>query len=136
MKATRKPFSFPTLYTISVKPIKLTDVNAFSLTHYHMPMDEYAVERAQPAEQTDAKAAAQEEQERIEHLEETERVAAHERQEKARLRHVHARKKEMLQQDYDAMLLDLSDLRRTDITRRQQGVAKIPVSSLELVETF
>lgn len=112
-----------------VRPIKLTDMNAFSLTHYHLPSEEYAVERAQEPEQTDAKAAAEVEQKRIDQLEEDERIEAHGRFEKAQLRHKHARKKEVLKQDYNAMLLDLSDLRRSDIARRQQVVAKIPVSN-------
>ena len=106
----------------------MTDLAAFSSSHYHIPPDDYAVERAQPAEQEDAKAAAEEEQTRITELEETQRVATHEQMEKARLRHKHACQRELLKQDYHAMLHDLSDLRRSDIARRQQVVAKIPAS--------
>eukprot|EP00057_Strongylocentrotus_purpuratus_P001485 XP_001199325.2 PREDICTED: uncharacterized protein LOC763378 isoform X2 [Strongylocentrotus purpuratus] len=105
-------------------PVMVTRVEGFSTTHYHIP-GEY-VERAEPHEQDDARQAGKEEDERLRG--ETERLQAElkERQEKAVLRHKHAKGKELLKQDYERLLLDLSDLQNADRRRRQAVVADIP----------
>ncbi|XP_041483407.1 centrosomal protein of 295 kDa-like [Lytechinus variegatus] len=105
-------------------PVMVTRVEGFSTTHYHIP-GEY-VERAEPHEQGNAKLAAKEEGERLK--EETEKLQAElrERQEKAVLRHKHAKEKELLKQDYERLLLELSDLQNADRRRRQAVVADIP----------
>ncbi|XP_054771759.2 uncharacterized protein LOC129279679 [Lytechinus pictus] len=105
-------------------PVMVTRVEGFSTTHYHIP-GEY-VERAEPHEQGNAKLAAKEEDERLK--EETEKLQAElrERQEKAVLRHKHAKEKELLKQDYERLLLELSDLQNADRRRRQAVVADIP----------
>lgn len=79
--------------------------------------------------QDDARQAGKAEDERLRG--ETERLQAElrERQEKAVLRHKHAKGKELLKQDYERLLLDLSDLQNADRRRRQAVVADIPVSN-------
>ncbi|XP_071492736.1 uncharacterized protein [Diadema antillarum] len=105
-------------------PVQVTRVDGFATTHYHIPA-EY-VERADPYEQDDARQAAEDEAERM--GKEVERVETElrERHEKAALRHRHAKQKELLKQDYQQLLLELSGLQHADRRRRQAVVADIP----------
>ncbi|XP_071494680.1 uncharacterized protein [Diadema antillarum] len=105
-------------------PVQVTRVDGFATTHYHIPA-EY-VERADPHEQDDARQAAVDEAERM--GKEVERVETElrERHEKAALRHRHAKQKELLKQDYQQLLLELSGLQHADRRRRQAVVADIP----------
>ncbi|CAH1780596.1 unnamed protein product, partial [Owenia fusiformis] len=107
------------------KSVQLTDLDAFSSTHYHLHGD-VAVERAEAEEQGDARADAVDEEERIQYRQEEDLRVNTEHVEKARLRHKHALKKVILKQDYENILHDLSDLQREDVHRRQQLVTNIP----------
>ena len=62
-----------------------------------------------------------------EEQQETEREAK-ERHEKAILRHKHAHKRELLEQDMDRLMDELGQMEQADRRRRQAVVAKIPVS--------
>ncbi|XP_022098578.1 uncharacterized protein LOC110983558 isoform X2 [Acanthaster planci] len=98
--------------------------SGFSTSHYHLK-GEY-VEKAEPEEQEDARLAAQEEERRAkEDKVETEREEK-ERQEKACLRHQHARKQELLHQDYNKLMEELGHMEQADRRRRQTIVANIP----------
>ncbi|KAK2164398.1 hypothetical protein LSH36_64g02027 [Paralvinella palmiformis] len=109
-----------------VRPVKFTDLTAFSATHYHIPEVCY-VEKAEPNHQEiNALQLAESESEKLAEVEKEQKRSLHEQREKARLRHKHALKKELLKQDYATMLHDLSDLQRADMHRRQLVVAKIP----------
>ncbi|KAJ8310633.1 hypothetical protein KUTeg_012498 [Tegillarca granosa] len=112
------------------KLIKTTNADAFSTTYYHMSQD-YAVDKADVDQQENARLAAEEEQEKIE-LEQLELKRLHnDRMARARVRHQHALQKEMLKHDYDKMMMDLSDLQRSDRDRRQKVVANIPKQVFE-----
>ncbi|XP_050416608.1 centrosomal protein of 295 kDa [Patella vulgata] len=108
----------------SNKPVLMTDMNAFSATHYHMP--EYAVIKANQQEQKNAKLDAEDEDFRIqENVKERERMAA-EQTARAKIRGTSALKKEHLKHEYDALVEDLSLLQRADRKRRQDIVANLP----------
>ncbi|KAL5004668.1 hypothetical protein ScPMuIL_018124 [Solemya velum] len=110
--------------------VKLTDVNAFSTTRYHM-IEDYGVDRADSGQQGDAKKDAEEEAERmLEKQMELDRLRT-EQLERARLRHKHALGKELLKNDYEKMVLELSDMQRADRDRRQKVVANIPKQVFE-----
>ncbi|XP_072180066.1 uncharacterized protein [Diadema setosum] len=105
-------------------PVQVTRVDGFATTHYHIPA-EY-VEKADPHEQDDARQAAEEEAERMGKEVERVEMELRERHEKAALRHRHAKQKELLKQDYQQLLLELSGLQHADRRRRQAVVADIP----------
>ncbi|XP_074662790.1 uncharacterized protein LOC141915222 [Tubulanus polymorphus] len=106
------------------KPV--TVIDAFSSTYFHLSEEDYAVIRAQPEEQIDARLLAEEEGQKYE--DELEDVGKTRRDfsEKANLRGKHALHKEVLKRDYGQLLLDLSDLQRKDRERRQKIVHNIP----------
>ncbi|XP_064615041.1 uncharacterized protein LOC135479190 [Liolophura sinensis] len=112
------------------KPVKMTDATAFSLTHFHMAQD-IAVEKENPELQADARVLAVDEEERIKEEQRKIEQGEQERRERARVRHNLAREKELLKQDYEHMLHDLSDLQRADMYRRQKVVANIPKQVFE-----
>ncbi|KAK6173219.1 hypothetical protein SNE40_016711 [Patella caerulea] len=106
------------------KPVLMTDMNAFSATHYHMP--DYTVVKANQQEQKNAKLDAEDEDFRIqENVKERERMAA-EQTARAKIRGTSALKKEHLKHEYDALVEDLSLLQRADRKRRQDIVANLP----------
>ncbi|XP_041373911.1 uncharacterized protein LOC121386926 [Gigantopelta aegis] len=106
------------------KRVALTDTNAFTTTHYHIP--ECSVVRAGPEEQTDGKSAGEEESERMKQMIYEKKRALGEAFVRARIRGQEALKKEQLKHDYEAMLEDLSFMQRADRKRRQDIVADLP----------
>ncbi|XP_038050313.1 centrosomal protein of 295 kDa-like [Patiria miniata] len=102
----------------------VTVVSGFSTSHYHLK-GEY-VEKAEPREQEDARLAAQEEERRAKEDEMATEREEKERLEKARLRHQHARKQELLHQDYTRLMEELGQMEQADRRRRQAIVANIP----------
>ena len=74
--------------------------------------------------------AAQEESRRVKDENEDAAREVKERHEKAHLRHHHARKQELLHQDYNKLMEELGHLEQADRRRRQAIVANIPVSNL------
>nr|XP_022338141.1 uncharacterized protein LOC111133779 isoform X7 [Crassostrea virginica] len=112
------------------KPVKMTDIDNFTTTHYHIK-EEYAVDKAKPIEQGDARVAAEEEELKTRDLD-LEKIRLHnDRLSRARVRHNNALEKEMLSHDYNQILHDLSDLQRADRDRRQKIVANIPKQVFE-----
>lgn len=112
------------------KPVKMTDIDNFTTTHYHIK-EEYAVDKAKPVEQGDARTAAEEEEIRTREMD-LEKVRLHnDRLSRARVRHNNALEKELLSHDYNQILHDLSDLQRADRDRRQKVVASIPKQVFE-----
>ncbi|XP_052104935.1 uncharacterized protein LOC127737994 isoform X4 [Mytilus californianus] len=112
------------------KPVKMTDVDNFTTTHYHI-LEQYSIDKANPVTQEDARAAAEEEERRIrERSQELVRLS-NDRMARARVRHNNALEKEILSHDYDKMLMDLSDLQRADRERRLHVVANIPKQVFE-----
>ncbi|XP_021355070.1 centrosomal protein of 295 kDa-like isoform X2 [Mizuhopecten yessoensis] len=105
--------------------VKMTDANAFSTTHYHL-LEDYAVDKAGPNEQEDARRAAEEEEIRMKEQDQDLVRLHHDRLARARVRHNKALEAELLSHDYNNILADLSDLQRTDRERRQRVVANIP----------
>ena len=77
-------------------PVKFTDVEAFSSTHYHVPPDPCAVEKSTKYTDVDAITSAVEADELYQEREADKKRVIAERQEKARLRYKHAREKELL----------------------------------------
>ncbi|XP_067668782.1 serine-rich adhesin for platelets-like [Haliotis asinina] len=106
------------------KAVPMTDMNAFSTTHYHIP--EYAVVKAGPQEQTDARLAAEEEDFRLKHELKEKQHTDQDRIVRARIRGNEALRKEHLRHEYSNMLQDLSFLQRADRRRRQEEVADLP----------
>ncbi|XP_061170812.1 centrosomal protein of 295 kDa-like isoform X1 [Saccostrea echinata] len=112
------------------KSVKMTDIDNFTTTHYHIK-EEYAVDKAKPTEQEDARKAAEEEELRTKEMD-LEMVRLHnDRLSRARVRHNNALEKELLSHDYNQILHDLSDLQRADRDRRQKVVANIPKQVFE-----
>uniref|UniRef100_A0A8W8IRD9 Uncharacterized protein n=1 Tax=Magallana gigas TaxID=29159 RepID=A0A8W8IRD9_MAGGI len=112
------------------KPVKMTDIDNFTTTHYHIK-EEYAVDKAKSAEQGDARTAAEEEEIRTREMD-LDKVRLHnDRLSRARVRHNNALEKELLSHDYNQILHDLSDLQRADRERRQKVVASIPKQVFE-----
>ncbi|XP_060075667.1 centrosomal protein of 295 kDa-like [Ylistrum balloti] len=105
--------------------VKMTDANAFSTTHYHL-LEDYAVDKASPTEQEDARLAAEEEEIRMKGQDQDLVRLHHDRLARARVRHNKALEAELLSHDYNNILMDLSDLQRADRERRQRVVANIP----------
>lgn len=112
------------------KPVKMTDIDNFTTTHYHIK-EEYAVDKAKSVEQGDARTAAEEEEIRTREMD-LDKVRLHnDRLSRARVRHNNALEKELLSHDYNQILHDLSDLQRADRERRQKVVASIPKQVFE-----
>ncbi|KAK3605765.1 hypothetical protein CHS0354_033968 [Potamilus streckersoni] len=113
------------------KPVKTVDLEAFSTTRYHM-LPEVAVDRAAFSQtEMDAKQAALEEEERIQERDRERKRLSQDQLERARVRHNMALEKELLRQDYERIMHDLSDLQRADRDRRQKAVANIPKQVFE-----
>nr|KAG5703378.1 hypothetical protein BaRGS_023425 [Batillaria attramentaria] len=106
------------------KPIPLTDVNAFSTTHYHMP--DFAVQRAPPEQQFDAKSAGEDEDFRTKEELAALKKKQHDQLVMARIRGNEALKKEKLKHEYDDLMADLSVQQKADRRRRQVVVSKLP----------
>lgn len=106
------------------KPIPVTDLNAFSSTHYNIP--DFAVEKAPPEQQHDAKSAGEEEDIRTKEEIAERQKKRHDQLVQARIRGSEALKKEILKHDYEGLMADLSLQQRADRRRRQQVVAKLP----------
>ncbi|XP_064841246.1 uncharacterized protein cep295 isoform X1 [Oncorhynchus masou masou] len=104
--------------------VKKSDVDAFSVTHYHMP--ETAVDREVYTEQPNAQVAALEEMQRLQELGQEEQRERREQLEKARLRGNHALRREQLTQDRERLLVELEHMHQTDLLRRRQVMAQMP----------
>ncbi|XP_038830345.1 centrosomal protein of 295 kDa-like isoform X3 [Salvelinus namaycush] len=102
--------------------VKKSDVDAFSVTHYHMP--ETAVDR-----EVDTAQAWEVAEEEVRRLQELGQEAQRERQEqleKARLRGNHALRRERLTQDRERLLVELEHMHQTDLLRRRQVMTQMP----------
>ncbi|XP_052323839.1 centrosomal protein of 295 kDa isoform X2 [Oncorhynchus keta] len=104
--------------------VKKSDVDAFSVTHYHMP--ETAVDREVYTAQPNAQVAALEEMQRLQELGQEEQRERREQLEKARLRGNHALRREQLTQDRERLLVELEHMHQTDLLRRRQVMAQMP----------
>ncbi|KAL4219939.1 hypothetical protein ACF0H5_020350 [Mactra antiquata] len=124
------PDPLSTLNVVKPKPVKVTDMNAFSTTHYHL-QNEHAVDRAGTEEQINARDAAEIEAERIKERALELKRLREDQLERARLRHNAALEKELLKHDYNNILHDLSDLQRADRDRRLKIVHSIPKQVFE-----
>ncbi|KAM9452601.1 centrosomal protein of 295 kDa-like [Salvelinus alpinus] len=100
--------------------VKKSDVDAFSVTHYHMP--ETAVDR----EVDTAQPKAWEEVRHLQELGQEEQRERQEQLEKARLRGNHALRRERLTQDRERLLVDLEHMHQTDLLRRRQVMTQMP----------
>ncbi|CAB1348080.1 unnamed protein product [Coregonus sp. 'balchen'] len=104
--------------------VKKSDVDAFSVTHYHMP--ETAVDREVDTAQPNAQEVAVEETLRLQELGQEEQRERREQLEKARLRGNHALRREQLTQDRERLLVELEHMHQTDLLRRRQVMAQMP----------
>ncbi|KAG7470888.1 hypothetical protein MATL_G00118660 [Megalops atlanticus] len=104
--------------------VKMSDVDNFSVTHFHMP--ETAVDHDRDTEQPDARQAAEEETQRLEELGKEEEHERRERLAKAKLRGDCALRKERLNQDRERLLQELARMQQADLLRRRQAVAQMP----------
>ncbi|XP_036820680.1 uncharacterized protein cep295 isoform X2 [Oncorhynchus mykiss] len=104
--------------------VKKSDVDAFSVTHYHMP--ETAVDREVYTAEPNAQVAALEEMQRLQELGQEEQRERREQLEKARLRGNHALRREQLTQDRERLLVELEHMHQTDLLRRRQVMAQMP----------
>ncbi|XP_029571492.1 mucin-12 isoform X3 [Salmo trutta] len=104
--------------------VKKSDVDAFSVTHYHMP--ETAVDREVDTAQPNAQEVALEEMQRLQELGQEEQKERREQLEKARLRGNHALRREQLTQDRERLLVELEHMHQTDLLRRRQVMAQMP----------
>ena len=112
------------------KPIKLVslhDADAFMTTRYHM--SDTIVDKAEVALGVgveDARQDAVDESIRHKIFEQDQNRANQERMEKARLRGKHALEKEILTENYNEILHDLSLLQQADQEKRQKELINIP----------
>uniref|UniRef100_A0A4W5M869 Uncharacterized protein n=1 Tax=Hucho hucho TaxID=62062 RepID=A0A4W5M869_9TELE len=104
--------------------VKKSDVDAFSVTHYHMP--ETAVDREVDTAQPNVQEVALEEMLRLQELGQKEQRERREQLEKARLRGNHALRREQLTQDRERLLVELEHMHQTDLLRRRQVMAQMP----------
>lgn len=104
--------------------VKKSDVDAFSVTRYHMP--ETAVDREMDTTQPSAQQLAVEEMKRLQGLGEEVQMERQEQLEKARLRGNHALKMEQLTQDRERFLVELEHMQQKDLLRRRQVVSQMP----------
>ncbi|KAJ7990628.1 hypothetical protein DPEC_G00302360 [Dallia pectoralis] len=105
-------------------PVKKSDMDGFSVTHYHMP--ETAVDREADTEQPNACELAVKEAQRLQELGQEDQRERLERMEKARLRGNHALRREQLTQDRERLLVELDNMQQADLRRRRQVVAQMP----------
>ncbi|XP_064159604.1 centrosomal protein of 295 kDa isoform X1 [Anguilla rostrata] len=110
-------------------PVKVSDVDNFTVTHFHMP--ETAVDREEDTAQPDARRAAEEEGRRLEDLGKEEERERRERLAKARLRGSHALRKEHLYQDRERLLQELEHMQQADLLRRRQAVSQMPPQTFQ-----
>eukprot|EP00112_Aurelia_sp_Birch-Aquarium-sp1_P021703 Seg5908.3 transcript_id=Seg5908.3/GoldUCD/mRNA.D3Y31 product="Centrosomal protein of 295 kDa" protein_id=Seg5908.3/GoldUCD/D3Y31 len=99
-------------------------VETFSTTRYHMAT--VFAEKAEQLPEIDAREAAKGLEERITEARELLEKDLNERNEKAHLRHQHARQQVLLDQSKDRLIVQLEELEYRDRVRRQQVLAKIP----------
>ncbi|XP_041733893.2 centrosomal protein of 295 kDa-like isoform X2 [Coregonus clupeaformis] len=104
--------------------VKKSDVDAFSVTHYHMP--ETAVDREVDTAQPKAWEVAEEEARRLQELGQEEQRERQEQLEKARLRGNNALRREQLTQDREHLLVELEHMHQTDLLRHRQVMAQMP----------
>jgi hypothetical protein len=76
----------------------------------------------------DARKEAVNEEARLKQLYDENKMQIQERKEKARLRGKHALEKEILTENYNEMMHDLSLMQKTDREKRQRELLNIPVS--------
>ncbi|XP_066555356.1 centrosomal protein 295 isoform X2 [Amia ocellicauda] len=107
-----------------LRSVKMSDVDSFSVTRYHLP--EACVDREGDKAQLDARAAALEEARRLEELEQEEGRERGEQLEKARLRGSHALRMVQLSQDRERLLTELEQMQQADLARRRQVVVQMP----------
>ncbi|XP_061073639.1 centrosomal protein of 295 kDa [Conger conger] len=110
-------------------PVKISDVDNFTVTHFHMP--ETAVDREEDTEQPDARRVAEEEGDRLEELAKEGERERREQLAKARLRGSHALRKEHLTQDRERLLQELAHMQHADLLRRRRAVAQMPQHALQ-----
>ena len=112
------------------KLVSLHDANAFMTTRYHMPAA--LVDKAAPTsgnclnEDIDARKEAVNEEARQKMLEQEQSRSNQERAEKARLRGKHALEKEILNENYNEIMDELSVLQKADREKRQKELINIP----------
>jgi hypothetical protein len=107
------------------KMVSYHDANAFSTTRYHMP-DSCVDKPVTTTTTLDARKQALNEANRLE-LYETDQIKTNqERMEKARLRGKHALEKEMLNENYNDILIELNQLEKADREKRQKELLNIP----------
>ncbi|KAJ8256310.1 hypothetical protein COCON_G00184620 [Conger conger] len=110
-------------------PVKISDVDNFTVTHFHML--ETAVDREEDTEQPDARRVAEEEGDRLEELAKEGERERREQLAKARLRGSHALRKEHLTQDRERLLQELAHMQHADLLRRRRAVAQMPQHALQ-----
>ncbi|KAG9337552.1 hypothetical protein JZ751_028569 [Albula glossodonta] len=124
------PEPFEKIDAKRLPPVKMTDVDNFSVSHFIMP--ETAVEREEDTDQQpDARRAAEEEALRLAELGEEEERERREQLAKARLRGNHALRKEHLNQDRERLLQELARMQQADLLRRRRAVAQMPPQSFQ-----
>ncbi|KAI1893981.1 hypothetical protein AGOR_G00129250 [Albula goreensis] len=124
------PEPFEKIDAKRLPPVKMTDVDNFSVSHFIMP--ETAVEREEDMDQQpDARRAAEEEARRLAELGEEEERERREQLAKARLRGNHALRKEHLNQDRERLLQELARMQQADLLRRRRAVAQMPPQSFQ-----
>jgi len=101
---------------------KVTD--SFGSSRFHMP--QVYAEKANGQAQVDARNTARNFEERIKQGRELLEKDLNERNEKANLRHQHARQQVLLDQSKERLLEQLDELEFKDRVRRQQVLSKIP----------
>ncbi len=108
-----------------VKIVSYHDAQSLMTTRYHMP--DSVIDKANIFDdKQDARKEAKEEETRSKLIEQDHNRMSQERMEKARLRGKHALEKEVLNQNYNEILHELSDLQKVDRDRRQKELMKIP----------
>ncbi|CAB1349136.1 unnamed protein product [Coregonus sp. 'balchen'] len=102
--------------------VKKSDVDAFSVTHYHMP------ETAPKAWEV-----AEEEARHLQELGQEEQRERQEQLEKAHLRGNNALRREQLTQDREHLLVELEHMHQTDLLRHRQVMAQMPAQIFQLL---
>ncbi|XP_067890098.1 uncharacterized protein cep295 isoform X2 [Heterodontus francisci] len=109
--------------------VKMSDIDSFSVTHYHLP--EPYVDREINTKQVSAQLIAEEEGKRLEELQQEAAMERREQLEKARLRGSHALQMVHLIQDRERLLKELEQMQQADLIRRRQTVAHMPPQLFE-----
>ncbi|KAJ8410880.1 hypothetical protein AAFF_G00188370 [Aldrovandia affinis] len=124
------PEPFEKIEAKTPHPVKISDVDNFSVTRFHMP--ETAVYREEDTnQQPDARQAAEQEVRRLEELGKEEERERREQLAKARLRGGHALRKEHLYQDKERFLQELARMQQADLQRRRKAVAQMPPQTFQ-----